>query len=294
MTLTELEVTPSLLEAIRENYRYDPVTGRIYGLRNKTPDRPIGSLARTGYRVLNVKDRFGKVYFCQARSVAAFLMTGQWIGVNRISHRDDDRANDAWDNIKLLDIDGTIPLPRRSYNRSGKYNDRIPTEKALELLREYIDLDYQTGELFWRKDHLDFHIGDPVERRAMRFDGFEFPPTRAIWYLVTGEYPVSGKIGHENHKPKDNRPENLFSSLTGVSATATAGMFVPAPAPEDRHPGYIRMHNHAAPFSDRVREKIHAVLKDLMRFPVPARKPDATSMADRFPPPSDEPYEHPW
>ncbi len=109
-----------MLTAVRlsEVLEYNPETGEFKALISR-PHRPAGSLVKGtingwGYRVLNVD---GKLY--RAHRLAWLYMTGEW-PTAEIDHKDCDRANNCWDNLRQATTTqnhANAPLSRR--NKSG-------------------------------------------------------------------------------------------------------------------------------------------------------------------------------
>jgi hypothetical protein len=110
-----------LLEQLRQVIRYDPETGEftwlVTGYKNR---HPIGSRAGTlkdGYNQLNID---GRLY--RGGRLAWLFMTGDWPPKGfDVDHRDTNRANDKWDNLRLLTRSGNNRNPSglRSNNTVG-------------------------------------------------------------------------------------------------------------------------------------------------------------------------------
>jgi hypothetical protein len=98
---------------------------------------------------------------------------------------------------------------------------------SITLLRQLLEYDPETGQMFWRPRPVKFFVDEPHQRmwntrysgkRAFTsvnshgyFAGHIFDKTftahRVIWALVYGWWPQS--IDHQNHNCLDNRIENL-------------------------------------------------------------------------------------
>ena len=91
---TDLQITHAQLLAL---VRYDPETGHFTSLVRRQgvrKDRPLGSVEPNGYRRLRLA---GTRYM--ADRLAWFYMTGAWPEVT-VDHRDLNRANDRWGNLR--------------------------------------------------------------------------------------------------------------------------------------------------------------------------------------------------
>jgi hypothetical protein len=85
----------------------------------------------------------------------------------------------------------------------------------LNLLFEVFDVDFSTGQLFWKvKIARQTKIGDligvkrPSGHVFVQLKGKNIAVHRIIWAMKHGEWP-NGMIDHINQNPADNRPENL-------------------------------------------------------------------------------------
>jgi HNH endonuclease len=95
--LTDMPITLERLRALRS---YDPLTGQWHFLVDTSQYKRgdiAGHLSREGYMILEVD---GKRY--RSARLAYFYMTGNWPS-GQIDHRDLNKANDAWLNLR----DGT-------------------------------------------------------------------------------------------------------------------------------------------------------------------------------------------
>lgn len=103
---------------LRELLHYDPATGlfrwRVDRNQNVKAGDIAGTTEATNYVRIYVKGRFYK-----AHRLAWFYMTGEWPS-DQIDHRDRDRANNRWKNLR----EATYPqnaanAPARSNSRTG-------------------------------------------------------------------------------------------------------------------------------------------------------------------------------
>lgn len=79
------------MQANLTNYTYDPVSGLISKF-----GRTLGYIDKsTGYRRIYIS---GQVYYTV--DIAWVLMTGEWPS-STIDHKNRDRADDSWDNLRL-------------------------------------------------------------------------------------------------------------------------------------------------------------------------------------------------
>lgn len=102
-----------------ERYRYDPLTGEILSRRS---GKKVGHCQR--YVFISVRVA-GKPTLFLAHIVAWVLMTGQW-PENDIDHRDRDKLNNRWDNLRLSNkMYNTI-------NSTRKRNMDLPRGVVLE------------------------------------------------------------------------------------------------------------------------------------------------------------------
>lgn len=84
----------------------------------------------------------------------------------------------------------------------------------VEILREYLDYDPETGIVRWKKKPArNVEVGDEVgsyyEYRRVSVKGSGYPVHRLIWKLVTGDDPGVFEIDHINGVRDDNRWCNL-------------------------------------------------------------------------------------
>lgn len=90
MTLNQSEVQRLLY--------YDANTGaftwRVKPCRRIRVGQPAGATNTAGYIVIGIS---GKLYY--AHRIAWFYMTGEW--PRQVDHRDGDRSNNAWANLRL-------------------------------------------------------------------------------------------------------------------------------------------------------------------------------------------------
>lgn len=104
-------------ERIKELLDYNPLTGvfiwRISPSRN-TPAGSIAGASSDGYRLIRVD---GGRY--KAHQLAWLCVTGEW-PVSRIDHKDTDRSNNAWTNLRLAtNSQNKANMGKRADNKSG-------------------------------------------------------------------------------------------------------------------------------------------------------------------------------
>lgn len=97
-----MKVFPSVA-VLRSLIRYSPRTGKFQwrvrrrGFRGIRVGQAAGSIGRQGYRSIRVDGRL-----IRASNIAWALMTGAWPAEGmEIDHRDGDRSNDRWTNLRL-------------------------------------------------------------------------------------------------------------------------------------------------------------------------------------------------
>jgi hypothetical protein len=107
-------------ERLRELLRYDPDVGLFQWIAlpsEKAKKAKVGNVAGcldAGYIVITID---GQRY--PAHHLAFLYMTGEW-PKHRVDHRDLDRANNRWLNIRpATNSENQWNLPRRKRNRSG-------------------------------------------------------------------------------------------------------------------------------------------------------------------------------
>lgn len=88
----------------------------------------------------------------------------------------------------------------------------------LELLQEYLELDHETGRLFWIKSKNSKH---PVGKEAavstngkkgylmLGWEGSKYLKHRIVYFMATGVDPGASVVDHINGDKSDNRPANL-------------------------------------------------------------------------------------
>jgi hypothetical protein len=85
-------------QRLKELLSYDPLTGEFRWLVNRRRGAKAGDIAGTiyknGYRRIGIDGRY---YY--ASRLAVFYMTGSW-PKHEVDHRDTDRANDRWTNLR--------------------------------------------------------------------------------------------------------------------------------------------------------------------------------------------------
>lgn len=111
---------------------YDPATGSFISIKQRRRCKVgdiLGSLSDDGY----VRITFRRRHYL-AHRIAWFLMTGAW-PVDKIDHRDLDRSNNRWENLREASQSqncGNAPLTKR--NTSGykgvSFNKRVGRYQA--------------------------------------------------------------------------------------------------------------------------------------------------------------------
>lgn len=107
-------------ERLREVLEYVPTTGIFYWKVSRGPSwpagRPAGCINKViGYCVIRFER---KLYF--AHRLAWLWMTGEW-PKDEIDHRDTDRANNKWANLReATHAENMKNVRRRANNTSGK------------------------------------------------------------------------------------------------------------------------------------------------------------------------------
>jgi hypothetical protein len=112
------------LERLREVLSYDPETGIWKWVVTHSRCRPAGSRAgsikkKTGYRVIQID---GVGY--QSTRLACFYMSGDWPSGD-VDHRDRDRANDRWENLR--------PATRWQNHANRRLTDNLSGFKGVRL-----------------------------------------------------------------------------------------------------------------------------------------------------------------
>lgn len=142
---------------LREVVSYDKTTGKFTRLASskqaKAGAEP-GSVHSHGYRIIGID---GKKY--RANHLAWLYMTGEWPKTDVVDHKDRDRSNDAWDNLREVSQKGNCQ------NRS-----RIPGSSS-----QFVGVAYRQKEEKWtaqiRADGKNYHLGyfDREENAAQAY-----------------------------------------------------------------------------------------------------------------------------
>jgi len=107
---------PLTAERLRELLSYDPDTGffvwRVQKGRRGNVGERAGSIGGFGYRQVRID---GTTY--REHRLAWFYMTGAW-PTGEMDHRDTDRTNNAWHNLRLATRSQNM-ANRRAKNRHG-------------------------------------------------------------------------------------------------------------------------------------------------------------------------------
>lgn len=127
------------LDRLRDVLSYDPETGVWKWVVTRANRRPAGSIAGSlsktiGYREIRVD---GQLY--RAARLAYFYMTGEW--PEEVDHRDLDRTNDRWENLRLATRQQNSGNQRvRAHNSLGIKGVRIKVGRKGKI--------QQTGKRF--------------------------------------------------------------------------------------------------------------------------------------------------
>lgn len=102
---------------VREYLDYDPITGVIRWRISPSPNVRAGSIAGAdceGYRLIRITDgRF------KGHQLVWLYMTGEW-PLCQIDHRDGNRSNNAWANLRLATTSqNKANMGKRADNKSG-------------------------------------------------------------------------------------------------------------------------------------------------------------------------------
>lgn len=109
---------PLTQQRLKEVLHYDQLTGDWHWLKRLAwrvdIGMPAGSINAIGYRQIGVD---GTVYL--AHRLAWFYMTGRW-PLNEIDHRDLNKSNCSWENLRLADhSENASNVIKRANNSSG-------------------------------------------------------------------------------------------------------------------------------------------------------------------------------
>lgn len=148
-------MTSLTLDRLREVLHYSPETGAFTWRVTLSSRAPAGERAGTvnsywGYVLIRV-DRAR--YF--AHRLAWFYMTGGWPS-SRIDHRDTDRANNAWANLRLATLSQNGGNSRRARNNTTGFKG-VSFHKASGKFRACIRVDFRQKSLGYFTTAEDAH-----------------------------------------------------------------------------------------------------------------------------------------
>jgi hypothetical protein len=113
---------------LRELLHYDPATGELRWLKRVSRPTNVGDVAGTveinGYRKITIE---GRQY--SGHQLAWFYMTGKWCP-GYIDHRDGDRANNRWDNLRRATPSQNCANRRRARNNRCGFKGVTRTESG--------------------------------------------------------------------------------------------------------------------------------------------------------------------
>lgn len=103
---------------MREILKYDPDTGRFTWLITKGRRAKAGNVAgyrdAKGYMRVEIDDRSYKLH-----RLAFLYMTGSW-PPDQVDHRDNDKANNAWENLRAANnVGNNANIPVQKNNKLG-------------------------------------------------------------------------------------------------------------------------------------------------------------------------------
>jgi hypothetical protein len=119
---------PLTQERLKELLRYDPLTGVFLWRVNRGPARAgkrAGCVAPAGYRAIRPD---GKMYL--EHRLAWLYMTGSWPD-NEVDHRDLDKSNNAWSNLRPA----TSSQNKANRKAQGKYPKGVTFHRPSGLFR---------------------------------------------------------------------------------------------------------------------------------------------------------------
>lgn len=130
-------VDTELQEKLKEILEYNPETGDfIYKVRRgyMLIGEVAGSVNSNGYRQIQFEGKS-----CRAHRLAFLYMTGAW-PVGEVDHKDTDRLNNSWDNLR--DVDPVINRRNKSIHRNNTSGIvGVSWNKSDNRWRAYIGVD---------------------------------------------------------------------------------------------------------------------------------------------------------
>jgi hypothetical protein len=115
------------LERLHQLLKYDRKTGRWTSLQRRGRLQSgafAGTLSNVGYWHIQVD---GKKYL--SSRLAWFYVTGEW-PFGQVDHRDRDRANDVWENLRLA-------TQSQNMGNTGVYRDSVTGLKGVSIRRDH-------------------------------------------------------------------------------------------------------------------------------------------------------------
>lgn len=233
---------PLTAERLRELLHYDPETG-LFTRQVTTGGRygaQAGAVAGTkhhgGRTLISVES---KRHF--ADRLAFLYMTGEW-PTHEVRHANEQPDDDRWSNLRdepKPEVDAkarNAAARRRRKQMAGPRTPKAGAEKydntrvSVELLRQRVDYDPETGALIWKAcgpEHFSSErnwrifttrfAGKPVLKRnrgyvvvtlTVNFREQYFEGHRVAWALVTGAWP-DHEIDHIDRDRGNNKWSNL-------------------------------------------------------------------------------------
>ncbi len=101
-------------ELLKQKLYYDPVTGIFTALHShggRVRGEPVGYLNSNGYLIASFN---GKAHLCHR--LAFLYMTGNW-PTGDVDHRDTDRVNNKWDNLR--DVTKSVNSRNKSVQKNN-------------------------------------------------------------------------------------------------------------------------------------------------------------------------------
>jgi hypothetical protein len=109
---------------LAEWFSYNPRTGVVRWRKTASNRAPVGSVVRERHEGYVGATLFGKFYL--AHRIAHFIMTGSI--PSRVDHKDRDRANNKWDNIRTA-------TPSQNAANAARRIDNSTGYKGVSLVR---------------------------------------------------------------------------------------------------------------------------------------------------------------
>lgn len=143
---------------------YDPDTGLFTWAAKTSRKVVVGSVAgcvnKAGYVVIGIS---GKLYY--AHQLAWLFQTGQWLA--RIDHKDGDRGNNRWGNIRPATPQQNALNARRAVSNTSGFKG-VSWHKAAGKWSAYIILDGKKRHLGLHERPEDAHAAYLAEAAAVQ------------------------------------------------------------------------------------------------------------------------------